>query len=243
MNPSFRSILGAGLCLLALSLWAVAPGPAQASSLGGVLDKAMAEGRLTAAEAFAIESTVEDARSQGLPVGPFATKVDEGLAKRVSGRGILSALEVMRDDYLFARTTLARDGVDPAPVDVVMAGDSLRLGLTRRELIELASLQPRAAAAMLATAARTRAYLNGISFPSALSAEILRHGLAAGTLEPSWTQLFRVVQRARDAGRSDAAVAEAAIRTLSEGGGPGDLLQELGFTGRDTRQAPGGSGN
>lgn len=241
MNPSSRISLGAGLCLLALSLWAVAPGPVLASSLGGVLDKARAEGRLTAEEATAIESTVEGARSQGLPAGPFAAKVDEGLAKRVPGRGILNALEVMRDDYLFARTTLARDGVDPAPEDVVMAGDSLRLGLTRRELAELANLQPRAAAAMLATAARTRAYLNGISFPPALSADILRQGLATGTLTPGWTQLFRVVQRARDAGRPDAAVAEAAIRTLGEGGGPADLLQELGFTGRDTRQAPGGA--
>ncbi len=239
MNPCCRVFFGAGLCLLALSLCALAPGPAQASSLG----KALAEGRLSAEEASAIEAKVEEARNQGLPVGPFATKVDEGLAKRVPGRAILNALEVMRDDYQFARTTLTRDGIDPAPEDVVMAGDSLRRGLSRRELAEIVSLQPRAAAAMLATAARTRAYLNGISFPSALSVDILRHGLAAGTLTPGWTQLFRVVQRARDAGKPDAAVAEAASRTLDEGGGPGDLLQELGFTGRDTRQAPGGSAN
>lgn len=243
MNPYCRRSLRAGLFLLALSLWAVAPGLALASSMGGALDRARAEGRLTAEEASAIESTVEDVRNQGLPAGPFTAKVDEGLAKRVPGRGILNALEVMRDDYLFARTTLARDGIDPAPEDVVMVGDSLRLGLSRRELTEIVALQPRAAAAMLATASRTRAYLNGISFPPALSVDILRQGLAAGSLTPGWTQLFRVVQRARDAGKPDAAVAEAAIRTLGEGGGPGDLLQELGFTGRDTRRAPGGSGN
>ena len=241
MNPSSRIFVGAGLFLLALSLWAVAPGPALASPIGSALDKARVEGRLTAEEATAIESTVEDARNQGLPAGPFAAKIDEGLAKRVPGRGILNALEAMRDDYLFARTTLARDGIEPAPEDVVLAGDSLRLGLSRRELTELASLQPRAATAMLATAARTRAYLNGISFPPALSGDILRQGLSAGSLTPGWTQLFRVVQRTRDAGKPDAAVAEAAIRTLGEGGGPGDLLQELGFTGRDTRRAPGGS--
>jgi hypothetical protein len=243
MNPCCRISFGAGLWLLALSLWALAPGPALASSMGGVLGKALAEGRLTAEEASAIEAKVEEARNQGLPIGPFNAKVDEGLAKRVPGRAILNALEVMRDDYLFARNILARDGIAPSPEDTVMAGDSLRLGLSRRELAEMANLKPHAESAMLATAARTWAYLNGVSFPSALSAEILRHGLAAGTLTPGWTQLFRVVQRARDAGRPDAVVAEAATRTLVEGGGPGDLLQELGFTGRDTRQAPGGSAN
>lgn len=241
MSPSCRISLGAGLCLLALSLWGFAPGVVLASSMGGALGKAVAEGRLTAAEASALDAKVEEARNQGLPAGPFTAKIDEGLAKRVPGRAILNALEVMLDDYLFARITLARDGAAPAPEDVVMAGDSLRLGLSRQELAELADLQPRASSSMLATAARARAYLNGIAFPPALSADVLRQGLAAGTLTPGWTQLFRVVQRTRDAGRPDAEVAEAASRTLVEGGGPGDLLQELGFTGRDTRQAPGGA--
>jgi hypothetical protein len=243
MNPSCRIFLGAGLCLLALSLWALAPVAALASSMGGVLGKALAEGRLTAEEAAAIDAKIEDARAEGLPAGHFAAKVDEGLAKRVPGRTILNALEAMLGDYVFARETLSRGGSVPAPEDIAMAGDSLRLGLSRKELVEMANLTPHAPSAMLATAARTRAYLNGISFPSALSADVLRQGLAAGTLTPGWTQLFRVVQRARDAGRPDAAVAEAAIRTLVEGGGPDHLLQELGFTGRDIRRAPGGTGN
>jgi F420-0:gamma-glutamyl ligase len=48
-----------------------------------------------------------------------------------------------------------------------------------------------------------------------------------------------VVQRARAAGIADRVVAEAAALVMGEGGGPAEVLQQLGFTGRDTRQAPG----
>jgi len=214
------------------------PDRALAASLGGVLEKAQAEGRLTPEEAEAIKTRIEQARTQGLPSAPFTVKVDEGLAKRIPGGAIIHALDALRDDYAFAQDALARGGHSPAPEDIALAGDSLRLGLSRPELTELAALEPPAPATMLATAARTRAYLNAIAFPAALSTTILRQGLASGALTPGWTQLFRVVQRARGAGMPDSAVAEAASRTLAEMGGLNALLQELGFTGRDTRQAP-----
>ena len=234
-------LLTASLCLAALwLLGCLAPGRVLAAAMDGVLEKAQAEKRLTQEEAEGIKSRIGQARTQGLPSAPFTAKVDEGLAKRIPGGAIIHALDAMRDDYAFARDALARGGHSPAPEDIALAGDSLRLGLSRAELTELAGLEP--PAAMLATAARTRAYLNAIAFPSELSANILRQGLASGALTPGWTQLFRVVQRARGAGMADAAVAEAASRTLAEMGGLNALLQELGFTGRDTRQAPGDVG-
>lgn len=242
--PRFSNILlTASLCLAALLLLGcLAPGRVQAAAMDGVLEKAQAEGRLTQEEAEAIKTRIGQARTQGLPSAPFTAKVDEGLAKRIPGRAIIHALDAMRDDYVFAQDALARGGHSPAPEDIALAGDSLRLGLSRPELTELATLEPPAPASMLATAARTRAYLNAIAFPTELSANILRQGLASGALTPGWSQLFRVVQRARGAGMADAAVAEAASRTLAEMGGLNALLQELGFTGRDTRQAPGDIG-
>lgn len=237
----YFSILLASAVFLAASLpWNSATGLARAASVAS-LEKALDEGRLTREESAAIEATIEQARAQGLPTAPFAAKVDEGLAKRIPGRAILHALESMRDDYAFSRDTLAQAGGTPSPEDIALAGDSLRLGLSRQELSALAAQKP--PAAMLATAARTLAYLKAVDFPSALANGILRQGLASGSLTPGWTQLFRVVQRAREAGVTDQALAEAATRTLLDGGGPAELLQDLGFTGRDTRQAPGDSGN
>jgi len=237
----YFSILLASAVFLAASLpWNSATGLARAASVAS-LEKALDEGRLTREESAAIEATIEQARAQGLPTAPFAAKIDEGLAKRIPGRAILHALEAMRDDYAFSRDTLAQAGGTPSPEDIALAGDSLRLGLSRQELSALAAQKP--PAAMLATAARTLAYLKAVDFPSALANGILRQGLASGSLTPGWTQLFRVVQRAREAGVTDQALAEAATRTLLDGGGPGELLQDLGFTGRDTRQAPGDSGN
>ena len=240
--PRFSNrLLTASLCLAALCLLGcLAPDWVLAAAMDGVLEKAQAEKRLTQEEAEGIKTRIGQARTQGLPSAPFTAKVDEGLAKRIPGGAIIHALDAMRDDYAFARDALARGGHSPAPEDIAMAGDSLRLGLSRAELTELAGLEP--PAAMLATAARTRAYLNAIAFPAELSGNILRQGLASGALTPGWTQLFRVVQRARGAGMADAAVAEAASRTLAEMGELNALLQELGFTGRDTRQAPGDVG-
>ena len=233
----FSSALIAAL-LVAFTVLSTAPERAMAASVSGVLQKALAEGRLSQQECEDIEGMVQKARSEGLPVAPFTAKVEEGLAKRVPGAAIVRALTSMSSDYAFARDALERTGSVPTPADIAATGDSLRLGLSRTELSALADMQP--VAPVLATAARTRACLNAVDFPPRLSDDILRRGMTAGTLSPAWTQLFRVVQRARKAGLHDTAVAEAASRILAEGSGIAALLQELGFTTRDTRQAPAG---
>lgn len=222
--------------LVAFTVWSPAPDPVMAASMSGVLQKARAEGRMTQQESADIEGIVQKARNEGLPVAPFTAKVEEGLAKRVPGAAIVRALASMSSDYAFARDTLVRTGSVPTPADIAAIGDSLRLGLSRPELSALADMQP--SAPVLATAARTRACLNAVEFPPKLSDDILRRGITAGNLSPAWTQLFRVVQRARKAGLHDTVVAQAASRIMAEGSGMATLLQELGFTTRDTRQAP-----
>ena len=223
--------------LLVLTTLSAAPVPIQAAPLDSTLRQAQDEGRLTADEAAGIRTGVDQAREQGLPQAPFVTKVEEGLAKRAGGQAIINALNIMRGDYAFAREALMRGGAEPTPDDIVRTGDGLRLGLTRGELSELADLH--APPAMLATAARARAALNSIGFPAPLSDEILRRGLSLGSLKPAWEQLFRAVQRTRQAGLPDTAAADAAIRVLADGGGPAEMLQDLGLTGRDTRHGPG----
>lgn len=213
--------------------------PALAFQLAGALQKAQDEKRLTPEEAAGIESGIHEAGAQELPQAPFEAKVEEGLAKRVPGPAIIQALKTMRGDYAFARDVLARGGTSPSPDDIAQTGESLRLGLTRQQLEEMAEIEPAAPPSMLATAARTRAGLNAVGFPQSLADGILRAGLSSGFLAPGWDQLFRVVQRTRAAGLPDAAVAAAAARIMADGGGPSELLQELGLTGRDTRQSPG----
>jgi hypothetical protein len=232
----FSNIL---LVPILLAVWLLAPVTARAYPLEGSLRQAQEDGRLTPEEAEGIQARIDQAREQGLPSAPFAAKVEEGLAKRVHAQVIIHALDVIQDDYAFARDTLRQNGAESSPDDIVQTGDSLRLGLTRRELTEMAELNP--PAPMLATAARTRAALNAIGFPAPLSGEIMRQGLTLGSLTPGWEQLFRVVQRTREAGIPDVAVADAAARVLADGGSPAELLQELGLTGRDTRHEPGAS--
>ena len=227
------------IAFLVAAAWLPEPMNALASALDAPLRQAQDDGRLTARDAQAIEAAIDQAQAEGLPPAPFTAKAEEGLAKRVAGRAIVQALETMRSDYVFARDALSQGGREPSPDDVVMAGDSLRRGLTRQELDQMAAFDPPASPAELATAARTRAALNAVAFPARLSDDILRRGLASGALSAQWAQLFRVVQRTREAGIPDAAVAEAATRILADGGGPAELLQELGLTGRDTRNAPG----
>jgi hypothetical protein len=232
----FSNIL---LVPILLAVWLLAPVTAHAYPLEGSLRQAQEDGRLTPEEAEGIQIRIDQAREQGLPSAPFAAKVEEGLAKRVRAQVIIHALDVIQGDYAFARDTLRRNGAEPSPDDIVQTGDSLRLGLTRRELTEMAELNP--PAPMLATAARTRAALNAIGFAAELSGDILRRGISLGSLTPGWEQLFRVVQRTRAKGMSDAALAAAATRVLADGGNPADVLQELGLTGRDTRHGPGGT--
>jgi hypothetical protein len=232
----FSNIL---LVPILLAVWLLAPVTAHAYPLEGSLRQAQENGRLTPEEAEGIQARIDQAREQGLPQAPFAAKVEEGLAKRVRAQAIIHALDVIRGDYAFARDTLRRNGAEPTPDDIALTGDSLRLGLTRLELTAMADLNP--PPPMLATAARTRAALNAIGFPAPLSGEIMRQGLTLGSLMPGWEQLFRVVQRTREAGIPDVAVADAAARVLADGGSPAELLQELGLTGRDTRHEPGAS--
>ncbi len=223
--------------LLCVAVWTWGPA-ALAGEIGNALEKARVDGLLTREEAVAIERRVEEARSRRLPTDSLAAKVHEGLAKRMPGQAIVRAVDLMCEDYSFARSVLGRAGSSPSLQDVAAVGDSLRLGLTRAELSELAGYDPAVSAAMLATAATARAYLNSIRFAPSLSSDLLRQGILSASLTPPWARLFRVVQRARAAGLTDAVVADAAARTLAEGGEPSDLLHALGFTGRDMRRVP-----
>jgi len=233
----FSSIILAAV-LAAAMFWSFAPRQSWAASVEGVLQKARADGRLSAEECAAIEAAVEDARQQDLPASPFAAKIEEGLAKRMRGIAILQAIDTMRGDYAFARAALSKSGTAPTTEDIVTTGDSLRLGLSRTELSGLADMKP--PAAVLATASRTLAYLNAVDFPPRLSNDIILQGIRRGSLAPDWTQLYRVVQRARQAGLTDTTVTDAAVRTLDEGEQLPALLLELGFTTRDIHHAPGG---
>ena len=223
--------------LLLLTALMAAPAAPHAAPLEGTLRQAQTEERLTTGEADGIRASIDQARERGLPTAPLTAKVEEGLAKRVRPATIIQALDAIREDYAFARDALRRSGAEPTPEDIIRTGDSLRLGLRRVELTEMAKLNP--PPPMLATAARARAALNTIDFPAVLSGDILRQGLSLGSLTPGWEQLFRVAQRTRDAGMPDDAVASAAARVLADGGGPAEVLQELGLTGRDTRHGPG----
>lgn len=75
-----------------------------------------------------IEARIAAARAEGLPVEPLMDKAVEGLAKRVPGPRIASAVDQLAGELGRARTLLA-DGVPPGPTDVAAVADAMRRGV------------------------------------------------------------------------------------------------------------------
>ncbi|EPR41238.1 hypothetical protein dsx2_0325 [Desulfovibrio sp. X2] len=203
---------------------------------------AVEAGALGREDGAAVLAELARASGEGLPVAPFAAKVEEGLAKGVSGPAIVRALDAKLADYAFARQALAANGRSPDAEAVAAAGESLRQGLSRDELSALAAVPGNADAAMVARAAHIKALLDEIGFSREASAGLLGEGLARASLAPSWLYLSKVVLKAREKGVSDARLAQAARDALSGTGSFNEFMQDIGFTTRNLRGAPGESG-
>ena len=181
------------------------------------------------------------ARQLQFDLDPFKSRIEEGVAKRIEGRRVVSALEqrltrqIMISEQLknHDRTTSSHDAEAVAALT-----DGLEMGLTAAELSSLLQHAGEAPLAMTAIAAELWALLKQLDFDPDLTHRLIRDGLAARAFNPAWGHFPHIVVIARQKGVPDAEIGAEALQRLQAGGDPADLLTRLGFTGRNLRTGP-----
>ena len=182
-----------------------------------------------------------EARQMEFDLEPFQSRIEEGIAKRIEGTRIATALEER-----LQRQVLVRERLQPGPdraastdqAAVVALADGLEMGLAPQDLDVLLQRAGDASLAMTAVAAEMWALLKQLDFDSALTDQIITEGLAQKALHPAWRNFPQIVVIARQKGVPDKETGAEALKGLQAGGEPADLLSRLGFTGRNLRTGP-----
>lgn len=192
---------------------------------------------------------VNSVQKEAVPRGPFWDKIEEGLAKRVTPVRIEAVLLRKLDDYRFAREVMehlartAGTGEPYTPDQLIVLGETLSMGISREALSDFLRHAPSAPLPMSLIAAENFALLHQIGFDPELTRELLGAGLAAQCFTPRWRYLSRVVAAAQMKGESDAFIADTIRRVIRDKKDFNDLMDGLGFTGRDMQAGPVGGGS
>jgi hypothetical protein len=181
-------------------------------------------------------------KDAGFPLAAFEDKIREGISKHIAPGRIEKGLTALLADYRFAWNLLRKNfrpskgKSDPAVQSLV---ESLDAGLGRKALQRFCNSAPRTVpSAMLAVAARNKAYLNQLGFEAALSDEILSTGLTNRSLTVGWTYFYRLVAASKRKGISDDVIARIAINALKEKADLRPVMKKLGFILRDVKEGP-----
>ncbi|WP_457572004.1 hypothetical protein [Desulfovulcanus sp.] len=183
------------------------------------------------------------AQKEKIPLNPLMSKIEEGLAKRVPPQTIARALEQEIDNYCYVQELVLGAISQPgnkiiSSEDLNILVDSVSLGISRPELAHFIELAPSAPLSMLAIAVENLALLKQINFNLKLAEQILFTGLRFKCFTPSWRYLARVIAAARERGISDQDIARITLQTIRENKDFKDLMNSLGFTGRNLRHGP-----
>ncbi len=192
------------------------------------------EGKLSPESAAVLVRTIQTARERGAPAGPLLAKIEEGLAKQVPVARIEPVLLKKLDNFYFARSLIP----GARPEEVSALAESLDLGLSRDDLKGFLGLAPGAPPDMAAVAAENLALLKQLGFEKSLAEKVLSVGLEVKALTNGWRYFSRAVAAARARGETDEAIASASMEVLRSGGSPRDVLDRLGFTGRNMESGP-----
>lgn len=181
------------------------------------------------------------ARQLQFDLDPFRARIEEGIAKRVEGNRLVSALEKRLERQILVSEQLqhlGRADTAPDPKAAAALADGLEMGLTPAELGELLQQAGEAPLAMAAVAAEMWALLKQLDFDPLSTNRILQSGFAHQAFKSAWRHFPHIVVIARQKGVPDAAIGAEALKRLQAGGDPADLLVRLGFTGRNLRTGP-----
>jgi hypothetical protein len=125
----------------------LAPSVALMVLLGGTVmaQEPAADARLDPAVRAAIEQTVAEATSQGLPTEPLIDKALEGMAKGAAPSRIVAAVRTLASGLASARREL---GPATRPADLVAGAEALRAGVEPAALGRLRQSRPSASLLM-----------------------------------------------------------------------------------------------
>lgn len=191
------------------------------------------ETKVSDGQGASLVSPLLDACVEQLPVSPLADKLAEGLTKRVSPVFISRALNKRLESYRFARALLMtrKGSLDADALAVIGAG--VDEGVSREDFEVYVSEFSIVPNEQFLTGLNIVSLNGQVGFSPELSRRIIRYGLSNESLGADWAYFVRIILTARKRGVDDETIAAAAVDVLSDGGIVSDVIEKLGFTGRD----------
>ena len=128
-------------------------------------------------------SIVGEVKKEGLPLEPFVSKIEEGMAKRVPAASIEQVLNQKKQDYLFTRSVMAdylkKHGLQQqvTPEDLAGITENLYSGLSRQDLVRTMEQAPAVSLSTLKRAIQRP----GFSQTGRVRPEIIRPDCLHGT--------------------------------------------------------------
>jgi len=180
-----------------------------------------------------------------LPLQPFLSKIEEGLAKRVSASRIEQVLRNKLADYRFTQALIAKfmerqgQAGSISPDYRVRLTETLSCGVSREELAQLLDESPAAPLPVVTRGAEVLASLKQLQFDPKLSEQIVDTGVKQGYFTEAPRDFARIIAVAREKGLDDDHITRAALEVIERGRSQADLLSQLGINTPDLdRQGP-----
>jgi hypothetical protein len=183
-----------------------------------------------------------EAKLESLPLGPFLSKIEEGMAKHVSIASIEQVLNQKMQDYRFTRSVttvyLKKHNLQQqaTPEDLVEIAESLYSGLSRQDVSRTMEQSPAVSLSTLKKAFHLQASLKQVGFDQKLSDRIIYEGLKRNFFTPLQCDFSRTIVAGKRNGVSDTRIAEAALSVMQGGGTVTDLRSLIGVSSSDMGQ-------
>jgi hypothetical protein len=204
------------------------------------LQKAFTAAGISSSETAVLTAVIDDADAKGLPLEPLIEKIEEGIVKGVSTPTIVAAVRRQMEALEYVKTLLPTvNSIAGAQESWIIIADSLGQGLSRDELRNFLAQAPESPVPMLAIAVENLSLLQQIGIEPDDTLAILKTGLGHKSLDPSYRYLAKFFVVAKNQDISVSKIVAETIRALESGENLRQLMQRLGFTGRDMRHRPG----
>jgi hypothetical protein len=182
---------------------------------------------------------VGTAKKENLPLEPFVSKIEEGMAKGVPAAAIEQVLNQKKQDYLFIRSVTAdylkKYGINQqvTPDDLAGIAENLYSGLSRQELVSTMEQAPAVSLFTLKRVISVQASLKRAGFDPKLSDRIVSTALEHNFFARQRRGFIRAVVAGKRKGVSDEKITEAALSTIRSGGTVAGFCSQIGVSSYD----------
>ncbi len=251
------------LCLLAFVVAAVAPVEVRAQNdqtgvthavmlaveearQAGVPDETVSrllsrgyDNGVEAASMANLVSIVATVKKEGLPLEPFVSKIEEGMAERIPAASIEQVLNQKKQDYLFTRSVTAdylkkyslRQQVTPE--DLAGIAENLNSGLSRQDLVHTIEQAPAVSLFTLKRVIGVQASLKRVGFDPKLSDRIVSTAIEHNFFARQRRGFVRAIVAGKRKGVSDEKITEAALSAIRSGGTVAGFCSQIGVSSSD----------